>query len=121
MNDPTPPNSLVGADSLLREVGLSDLDIEVMAWHFHDCRSLADIGELLGVDRSSVRDRINKCRRKLADAGLPVPQLPDRKPLGRRISLNTDGGDDSLIDALANRWVQSRLLVDKPYADGEGD
>lgn len=79
---------------------LSATDIEVLAWHFHDGMSLAQIGELLGVDRSSVRDRVNKCHRRLASAGVPQLKRPKRLKLRKRINLSAE-----LMDAL----VQGQL------------
>jgi hypothetical protein len=102
---------------LFYEIGLSDLDVEVLAWVYHDGLSLAQIGELLGVDRSTVRDRLVRCHAAMTRAGLPLPQRPKRTPLKRRIHL---GGDSDLADKLV-RGELPPLLTDKPYADEEPD
>lgn len=75
-NEEENPETLPSAvrDERLRPAGLNQTDMEVMALHFYDCRSYAEIGEMYHITKQSVKDRVFKCLRYLDQAGIPRPQ-----------------------------------------------
>jgi hypothetical protein len=68
---------------------LNEIDLSVLALHFYDGFSLREIGQMYGIHKQSVKDRIDKCKRILTKNGIPLPKrLEQPKPTGPTVPID---------------------------------
>lgn len=92
--------------SLFAHLGLGQRDVEVMSLYYFEAWSLADIGNLFGIRKQSVSDRIDKCLRIFRRAGVPEPKRTRLPTLKKKINL-----DGELLDAVVNGYLPP-LIID---------
>lgn len=81
-------------------LGLNKRDLEVLSLHYYDGYSLREIGDMYGIVKQSVKNRIDKCKRIFEKAGMPSPKhLSQPKITGSTISM-----DPAVMDS----WCEDR-------------
>jgi len=87
-----------------KKIGLSDIDLDVMALHYYDGWSYREIAEAYGIHKQSIADRINKCKRILKTNAVPCPKQLQRPNQGERVKVISL--DPSHFDLFASQPIE---------------
>ena len=69
------------------KLGLTKMDVEVLALHFYEGWSYREIAENYGTYKQLIANRINKCRKILQANAIPLPTQLKRPNSGERVKI----------------------------------